>query len=47
MADGSVSNVKSVGTGIQGINHLHSNIAKSPTVSGNMWTRGDRVPESL
>ena len=43
-ADGSVFVLRSIGTGRIGINHLQTNITLDPTISGNMWTRTDKVP---
>jgi len=42
--DGSVATLKSTTTGATGMNHLHASVALPAYTSGNMWTRGDRVP---
>ena len=43
-AGGNVSSLKAPGEGVIGMDFLHRHIAKSANISGNMWTRGDKVP---
>ena len=43
-AAGSVMTLRSVTTGRIGINHLQTVITRTPDVSGNMWTRRDKIP---
>ena len=43
-AAGNTMTLRSVATGRVGINHLYNVVTLKPTQSGNMWTRGDKVP---
>ena len=44
-AAGHVLTLRAGMTGNLGINYLQEHVAKLPVVSGNMWTRGDSVPQ--
>ena len=42
--DGSVTTLKSTSDGTNGMTYLHGCVALGANTSGNMWTRGDKVP---
>ncbi|MBP5639043.1 MAG: DUF1559 domain-containing protein [Victivallales bacterium] len=42
--DASVTTLKSTSDGVDGMKYLHGCVALGANTSGNMWTRGDKVP---
>jgi len=42
--DGSVTTYKSTNSGTAGMTYLHGCVTLGANTSGNMWTRGDKVP---